>query len=738
MTSNPPSNRSLAGTLWARLRGPARRAGGSDAPAPLSMIAGLEALCAACGRPASAAQLGAALPVEAGGLAPQFAPLALARAGLEGRWERTRLARMKPADLPVLARLGAGGVVLVTALAAGMVHYRDGAGEQVARLDTLAPRLSGDMLCCGQIDPENGMSDEDDHALVRRNPWLWLAGAYLSQRRRLGQMLVAALLLNLCALTVPLYMRAIYDRVVPNLALESLWALSAGVILALGFELALRQVKAGYVDTVGIRVGQAVQHRAITAVLYGRAQQNDASVGSMLMALRDVEQLSLLVPQAVVAFAIDMPCFFAFVGLIGLIGGWTMAAPVLGAVALIAVGLVTNYAVKLASRRGSKLGQARNNLLVEVTEGWSTIKANQAEGRFLARWGVLSDHIGVTTHQQRHWGKLPGAAAGLIVQAVTVAVVVISVFQIKAGMMTSGAMVAVIMLAGRAMGPVAAAIAMVGRLYQSLSQFQGLAKILQTEPERRLSDPAIGAGRVTGRIVLAGLGHSHDGAVPCLAGINLAIAPGERVALIGRSGSGKSTLLRIMAGLLPLQQGRYTLDGHAAAHFAAAQLRSQMVYCAQDATIFDTTNWDNILLGLPEPAPATVEAAIRASGLGAHVEHTLDGFMKKVGPRGTALSGGQRQSLLLARALVRDPPVLLLDEPTAAMDIASEQAVINGLAQVAQGKTLVIATHRLALLDLVERVVWLEDGRVIADRPRAEVLAMLRGRGAAPPTTQVA
>ena len=758
MTSTQPSPRraSLLGRAAAGLaKGLAeRRAGRQARPAPdgpvltpLATVPALERFAALCGKPASAAQLTAALPVANGELAAQFVPLALARLELAAQWRKGGPGTLLPADLPALVRLDAGGMVIVTGLAEAEVRLIDAAGEQRMAMAALVPLAGGEVLVAGHIDPVNGMVDEEERALLQRNPWLWLAGLYLGEKRRLGQMLVAAALVNLCALTIPLYMRAIYDRVVPNLALESLGALSVGMVLALAFELALRKIKSAEVDAVGLRIAQVVQHRAASAVLHARAHDSGAegSVGAMLMALRDVENLALLVPQVLVTFAIDLPSFFVFVGVIALIGGWTLAGPVLGAVVLMVVGLIANYALKLASRRQSRLAQARNNLLVELTEGWSTIKANGAEGRFIGRWDVIADHTALATRQQRHWNELPGLAAGLIAQGVTVLVVVIAVLQISQGMMTSGAMVAVIMLSGRAMAPVSTAIATIARLFQSLSQFEGLARILKAEPERRLSDPAIAPARLTGRIAIEGLGHQWPGGAACLKDIALTIAPGERVALIGRSGSGKSTLLQLIAGLLPLAEGRYAIDGHAVSRYAAAQLRDGIAYAAQDAALFDTTIWDNILLGLPEPAPELVEAALRDSGLAAHVEHSLEGFMRKVGPRGSRLSGGQRQSLILARALIRDPRVLLLDEPTAAMDIASEQAVINGLARAAKGRTLLVATHRLALLDLVDRVIWLEDGRIIADRPRDEVVAMLRrapmpGAGAADgaKTTQVA
>ncbi len=690
------------------------------------MLEALELLALARGITTDRAALAAALPLAQDALAARLAPLALSRIGIEAHWRPLAAHAPEATDLPLLAPLATGGAVLIIGCSDGTVRVRDAAGEQACSFAALRPMLADEVLHSGLADPVNGASDGQERDLIRRNPKLWLLGAYLGERRALGQMLLASALLNLCALAIPLYMRAIYDRVVPNLAIESLWALSIGVVIVLVFELLLKKVKSRFVDRVATRVGQAVQHRAVVAVLRARAPSPGMGFGAMLTGLRDLEQLSLLVPQAIATFCVDLPFVVLMFSLIAAIGGLTVMGPIIGALGLLGFGMVTNLALKLASRRTSKLVQARSDLTAELTSGWTTIKANHAEGLFEGRWDVLSDHLAIGNKVVRHWSELPAAASGLLVQLVTVLVVVIGVLEIKAGAMTTGALIAVVMLTGRAMVPVAATVAMFARAYQSLAQFNALAGLLQAEPERDVSDPAISHAPVRGAIRVAGLGHTFAGSgAPSLSGLSFAVREGERVALIGKSGSGKSTLLQLLAGLVPAQDGLITLDGHALDRFSIPHLRRNVIYSAQDAMIFEGTIWHNILLGMPEPAAEVVERAIRCSGLDSFVARTAEGYMRAVGARGSALSGGQRQALLLARALVRDPAVLLLDEPTASLDIASEQAVIAGLGEATRGKTLIVATHRLALLEIVDRVIWLEDGRIVADRPKAEVLAQL-------------
>ncbi|MCP5399156.1 MAG: ATP-binding cassette domain-containing protein [Sphingomonas sp.] len=695
---------------------------------PLGMIAALEAMSMRNGKPVSRDMLTAALPVGDGDIDPRFAPIALARVGLDARWEAQSLNRVVDTDLPMLAPLLDGGAVIITG-----VHDResltiqDATGEKQVPRAILAQMLTGELLTCGHADPENGLGFDEERDFVRRNPRLWALGVFLSERKRLTQLMVAAAFMNICALAIPLYMRAIYDRVVPNLAIESLWALSAGVILVLLFEFVFKHVRGSYVDAVGVRVGQAIQNRAMTSYLHGKLGKQGNNVGTLMTALRDVEALALLVPQMMVTFAVDLPFFFAFVVIIGMIGGFTATAPILGAAALVFVGAVAAYATKLSAKRTTKLMQARNNLVVDVTEGLTTIKANQAEGRFMRQWDIVSDHIGVASRTGRKWNDLPASMSTLLVQLVTVMVIIIGVFQIKAGAMTTGALIAVTMLAGRAMVPVSASISMISRGYQSLSQFAGLSNLLAMEPERDISDPSIKLKAITGDIRLKHVGFTYEQASEAsLKDISLTIKPGEKIALIGRSGSGKSTLLQVLAGMAAPQEGAITVDGHAMDQYAAAHLRNSIVYSGQDAVLFDSSIWDNILLGLTEPDPQVVERAIRAAGLDRFIDRSVDGYARKVGTRGAKLSGGQRQSVVIARALVRNPSILLLDEPTASMDINSEQAVIAGLREAARDKTMIVATHRMALLDLADRIIWLDEGKIVADKPRIEILNMLR------------
>lgn len=692
------------------------------------LVEALVGVASSAGKAIDAAGLTAALPTANGDLDPRFAPIAMARIDLDARWVARPIRELAPVDLPAIVRLPDDRFVVVTAMPApGVVTLVDGDGERSVLLEEFAPAATGDLLMIGHIDPANGSLVGDERERIRANPRLWLISSFLTERRNFIQLLGAALFLNLCGFAIPLYMRAIYDRVVPNLALESLWALSSGIVLVLIFECLFKQIRSTFIDAIGLRIGQAIQHRAMSSILQARIDKSNWTVGSMMTALRDIESMAMLVPTAIVTFCIDIPFFFLFLALIAMIGGWTVMAPVLGALAMLAAGAVSAYALKFGAKRSNKLLQARNNLVADVVASLHTIKSNQAEGRFLRRWDNLSDHVGMTGKATRAWVDLPSTASAFIVQAVTVVIVVISIYQIQAGVMTAGALIACNMLAGRAMGPISAAIMVVSKSYQSLGQFAALADLLALEPESETSDAAVQGRTFHGRIAFQEVGYVYpDTNVSVLRDINVEVKPGEKIGIIGAAGSGKSTLLKLMGGLIAPGAGRVLVDGHAIEQFSAAQLRENIAFATQEAVLFDDSIYENIVLGAPNPDPALLERAVHTAGVHHFAARSKEGLSRSVGVGGCRLSGGQRQAVVLARAFMRDPRILLLDEPTAAMDVDGEHAVIRGLREFGAGRTMIIATHRFAVLELVDRVIWMEDGRIMSDLPRREMLESLR------------
>jgi ATP-binding cassette, subfamily C, bacterial LapB len=698
--------------------------------AGLPILDGLIRAAELCGQPTTPAQLVSGLPIPTGKqLDIRLAPIALARLGLHAELTTLPIARLTPHQCPAMLLLRDGSTVLLTAVKAGNISLIAQSGAQDVDAAHLAALSDGTGFVIGRSDPVNAATSSDEQAFASRSPKRWIMAQFLEQRPLLLQLAFTSVLINLCAFVVPLFLRSVYDRVVPNLAFETLWALSLGVLIALMFEYGLKNVRATFVDAISIRVGLVVQHKVMNGLLRSRLKDAPTQPGAVLSIVRDVESLSTLIPNGIVTFCIDIPFFFLFLALIASIGGAVTAVAFAGGIAVVAAGLWAHNSLTRASQKSSELAKARSNLIVDTVEGLVSIKTSRARGRFLGYWDLLADHQALGTRQMRHYAEMPGYLSALAMQFVTVGVVLVGVYQLKSGSITVGGLVACTMLAGRAMVPVSNAVQILSRMQQSLAVFSGLSRLLalESEPDQRsgIATPK----NITGDIRFSQVSFAHDkDARPVLQDINLHISAGERVGIIGRSGSGKSTLLHMMAGLLQPSSGQITIDGVDLAQFPADVLRDHMAYAPQDAMLFDGQLQENILLDGSDIDPARLAHVTDATGVTAFAKPHPEGFSLSVGARGTRLSGGQRQSALLARALVRDTPIVMLDEPTAAMDVGTEIAVMQGLQTLTQGKTLLMASHRMALLDIVDRVIWMEQGRIVADKPRAEILAMFRAQ----------
>lgn len=701
-----------------------------------TLIAVLTALLRRCGEDVAPAGVAAALPLMGEDLDPRVAPIALSRYRVQARWERARLADLGAADFPCVLRLGDGKFLLALGRV-GDEAYRladltrgDGA-TTIESAQTLALACTGDVLVIGSADPVNGDPSANDSETMRAHPRRWILARFLEDKKTLTQLAIAAVLLNACALAMPMFQRAVYDRVIPNLAMESLFALSVGIAIALVFEFMLRNVRADFVEAAGLRVSHLVQHKVIAGLLSARREHTNIQSGSLTVALRDVDGLAHLVPTAFATFLIDLPFFFVFLAALWFVGGPIALVTGLGAMVIMFLGLVAATGMGAMSERGAKLSKARSNQVVEAADGVLTIKANQYEGKFLRDWSIVSDHMSMNGHSQRQWSEWSNSLTAMSVQGVTVLVLIVGVFLMQSGAMTVGALIACSLLAGRAMAPIAQTTMLLGKANQALSQFAALADLIALPPEKDTTEAAISGRRVRGGIEFRDVSFGYEANGPsALHAVNLKIQPGERIALIGKSGSGKSTLLQLMAALAEPSSGSVLFDGFSADQYGISRVRSAISFASQDALVFDMSLKENLLLGAADASEDDLLRILSVTGVDQIAAGLPDGFGAKLGHRGGRLSVGQRQSVIVARALIRKAPILLLDEPTASLDSAAEARLRDGLMALPREQTMIISTHRLELLPIVDRVIWLDAGRIVADQSRDAVLAQLRASGA--------
>jgi ATP-binding cassette subfamily C protein LapB len=602
-----------------------------------------------------------------------------------------------------------------------------GQGSVPLALDDLGARYSGVVLF---VRPHFRFDDRTpDVRNHRSGHWFW--GALLEQRFVYRDVLWAAALVNLFALAFPMFSMNVYDRVVPNNAVETLWALAIGVVLVLCADLFLRNLRSHFVDEASARVDVQISATLMERVLGMRLEHRPESVGSFASNLRGFEQVRDFIASGTVTALIDLPFALLFVIALGWISMW-LVAPVLLAFALIlVVGYVLQHRLHALAETTYRASAQRNATLIESLTGIETIKTQGAEGVIQARWERANRFLASVNVRMR--GLSAGAmyATGWLTQLVTVATVIIGVYLISQRELTMGALIAAGMLAGRALAPAGQIVGLLMQYQGARTALESLNKLMDKPVERPGSveggSPFIQRRELKGDIEFRNVRFAYPGRDdPALDGVSFKIAAGERVALIGRVGSGKSTMQRLMMGLYQPSDGAVLLDGIDVRQLDPADVRRNVASVSQDVMLFYGSLRDNITFGLPYADDSAVVHAAETAGLAEFVNRHPRGFDMPVGERGELLSGGQRQGVGIARAVLHNAPVLLLDEPTSAMDFSTEAHVTARLGAFAHQKTLVLVTHRTSLLSLVNRAIVVDGGKIVADGPRDRIMEALQ------------
>jgi ATP-binding cassette, subfamily C, bacterial LapB len=427
-----------------------------------------------------------------------------------------------------------------------------------------------------------------------------------------------------------------------------------------------------------------------------------------------------LAPALLVSALVDLPFFVLMLVLIASLAGPVVLAPILGTAALVALHLYTHARARRAAEAHGGLSRRQHQLMIDTVAAQERIRATGAAGAFLARFEQAADDAAFAGHEIRYWQGLAAQASAVLVQVVIVAAVIIGVVQIGKAAMTLGALSACILLVNRAMMPISILTGLAFRLRQMLAAAGPAGQLIAARPETGGAER--GTGVIRGDLGFTGVGFTYaDEDRPALAGLDLTIRAGERIGLIGKSGCGKSSLLRLILRLQEPGEGRIKLDERDIRQYDPAALRAAIGYMPQESVLIDGTLQDNLLLGLPGVDAALFERICRMTGVHELAARHPRGLSLQVGPGGQRLSAGERQCVSLARALMGQPALLLLDEPTSAFDNGHEARLVAELGRLPPETGMVIATHRMAMLKLVDRVIWLDGGRIIADGPRDEV-----------------
>ncbi len=538
------------------------------------------------------------------------------------------------------------------------------------------------------------------------------------------------MLINAFALASPLFIMNVYDRVVPNRAIETLWVLAFGALTVFLFDFLLRNLRGYFVDSAGKIADIKLAARIFEQVLGIRMAARPASAGAFANNLREFESLRDFFTSASLVTLVDLQFVMFFIAIVWLIGGPIAIVPTVAVPLVIAVGLILQMPLNRVVRRSFGEAAQKHGILVESISGLETIKSIGAEGRMQRDW---EQYVGATARsatRARFLSALGVNFAAFAQNLVTVWVVIFGVYRIADGLMTVGALVACTIITGRAMAPLAQVAGLLTRYHQARAAYEALNQVMSLPSERPAQVRFVHRPELRGRVEFKNLTFSYPGQkFPALDDVSFAIGAGERVGLIGRIGSGKTTIEKLVLGLYEPERGALLLDGTDLRQIDPADLRRNIGCVPQDVFLFHGTVRDNITLGAPFADDQAVLQAAQIAGVEDFLARHPLGFDLNVGERGESLSGGQRQAVAVARALLLDPPILLFDEPTSAMDNGAEVRLKQRLEAVLAGRTLILVTHRASVLSLVERLIVLDAGRIVADGPRDEVLkALAAGR----------
>ncbi|MFD2237973.1 type I secretion system permease/ATPase [Aureimonas populi] len=632
--------------------------------------------------------------------------------------------------LPVILALHDGSVGVVTALGAGGEASVVFSGD-----DGLATTLPCDILLAEtrlmvMARPERAAADERVDAYIAPYREHWFRRLALKDIRPYGHVLLASLVANTLALAGVLFSMQVYDRVVPARSLNTLHVLFIGVLIALFFDFVMRRARTRIIDILGKRTDMRISDLVFGHALRVKNGARPNSTGTFIAQLRDLEQVRELLTSTTVAAIADLPFFFLFLFIFWQIGGPLAAVPAAALVLLVVPGLAVQGRLRACANEAMRESSLRNAMLVEAVQGVEDIKSLQAEDHFQERWNHFNAVAGEA--QLRLRAITNGLAAwSQCVQTGTFAVIVFfGAPLVMAGDMTTGALVASSILSSRMMAPMSQITQVLGRLQQAKVGLKSLDSIMQLpvdhpETETRVSAPLLGGNY---RLRAAAF-HYAESQRPALTVGDLAIAQGERIALLGKNGAGKSTLLMALAGLAEPASGEVLVDDLALNQIDPADLRRHVGLLAQGARLFHGTIRENVTMGALHASQPALLDALAMVGADEFIRRLPKGLDHPILEGGRGLSGGQQQALLLARLLIRDPSIVLLDEPTAAMDEASERHFLSRFQAWSEGRTVVIATHRMRVLDLVRRVLVVDGGRIVLDEPKEEALKRMRGVG---------
>ncbi len=560
--------------------------------------------------------------------------------------------------------------------------------------------------------------------------WFWdVVWHYMPLYR---QVIYATIAINLLVLVGPLFFMNVYDRVVPNLAYDTLWVLAVGVVVGYIFEFILKVLRSNFTDRANKNINTIVTSRLMQKIMEMRLEDRPDSSGALINHMREFESLQDFFSAVSLLTVIDLPFMILFLVVVLFIGGPVVFLPIVAIIILLSGIAIMQVSVKKFSMLNHQSNVEKNAHLVEMITGIEAIKMAVAENRMLQIWEKVIAYSSEVATNSKKITTLAVNFATFVSHLVSVTLIVWGVYLIGQNALTMGGLIACNILIGRSMSFVMQIASLMTRYQQALVSLKVLNHLMDLPSERNTSTSLIEFGDLPSSIELTKVTFSYKGAhLPTIDDVSLTINPGEKVGIIGNMGSGKSTLARLFCGLYTPTAGAVKFGGVDLRRLDMSEFRTRVSFLPQDPMLFHGSIRENIALGSIHIPDQLVVRAAWVAGVHEFVQHTPEGYAMQVGEKGQNLSGGQRQAVALARALLHDPDVLILDEPTANIDGATEARIKSRLKKVMANKTIIINMHRMSLLELTTRLIVVQDGKIVADGPTKEVYAWLNSKNQA-------
>lgn len=632
-----------------------------------------------------------------------------------------------PWQLPIVVQFENGQLAVVETLSSqnevGLVYCGEEGVKSRLDLSVLEQHVIGLFI----PRPARAVPDSRVDEYVKPYEKNWLRKIVLRDLKPYGHIMLAALIANILTLAGIMFTRQVYDRVIPAESYSTLYVLFSGVVVALLFDFILRRVRVRVTDLLGKRADLRMSDKVFGHALRIKNSQRPTSTGTFISQIRELERVREMMTSTTVTAFSDMPFFILFCFVFWYIAGPLVLVPIIALVLMLLPALMVQRKLKKLANESMRESSLRNAMLVETVQGMDDIKSLQAEPRFQGQWNHYNAEVADSNLKLRYITNSLGVWSHTVVTGVFATVVLFGAPMVMSGDLTTGSLIAASILASRMLSPMSGLTQVLSKWQQAKVATEGLNKIMQRSTDYPETEKSVHRPVVNGEFQFneAKFKYSEDAPRASLYVKTLQIKPGERIAILGRNGAGKSTLLQACSGMLEPQEGELTLDGIRLSHIDPADVRRDVSFLSQNARLFHGAIRENLLMAKPLASDQDLIDALEMSGAIDFIRKLPDGLDHVILEGGTGLSGGQKQALLLARSFLRKPNVLLLDEPTASLDDGSEKRIIQSLSALAKNKTMLIATHRMALLSLVDRIIVVDNGCIVMDDKKNKVLAQL-------------